>query len=91
MVDVGEIVEHSQVDGEDADLGAAESENWHDGGDGREGCPAEPEETDGQQSAFDAGEVQSPFWRLSHLPTPGRALREFLLVDAQDRADECAD
>ncbi len=43
MVDVREIIEDGEVDGEDANLRASDREDWNDGRVRREGCPAEPE------------------------------------------------
>ncbi len=87
VVNVCEVVEDGEVDGEDANLGTAESKDGNDGRDCRERSPAKPEESDGKQGAFDACEIQPSFWRLGDFPTPLRTPCEFFLVDAQDCAN----
>ena len=59
MVRVGQVVEHGQVDGENAHGGATDGQRGHDVWHGRRGCPAEPEQADGHEGGFNAREVQS--------------------------------
>lgn len=88
VVDVSKIIEDSQINGEDADLGATKGKRGYDPRHAGEGRPAKPEEAEGQEGRFDAGEVEAPFRRCREvLPvTPG----DFFLVDAEDGAEDGA-
>ena len=67
VVRVREVVEHGEVDGEDAHGGAGDGQGGQDPVQRGERGPAEPEEADGHEGAFDAAEVQPAFGRRGHL------------------------
>lgn len=61
MVRIGQVVEGSQVDREDAHGCTADGQRRHDPGYRREGGPSEPEEADGEKNRFNADEVKTSF------------------------------
>ena len=61
-VGVGEVVEHGEIDGEDAEGDAADGEGWDDPVDRGKLGPAEPEEPDGEERALEACGVETAFW-----------------------------
>ena len=92
VVDVGEVVENGEVDGEDADLGAGEGEDGDDPGDGLGGGrrrPAEPEEAERQEGGLDACKVQAALRGGGQFRpvAPG----DLVLVDAEQGGEDGAD
>lgn len=81
MVRIGQVVERSQVDGEDAHCGTANGQSGRDPVDGGERGPAKPEETDGEENRLDADEVETAFGGGGEFPEAGGDL---FLPDAYD-------
>lgn len=63
VIGVRQIVEDSQVDGEDAHGRTAHPQRRHDVRDARIGGPAKPEQANGHERGFNAGKVQPAFCR----------------------------
>lgn len=61
MIGIGEIVEGSKIDGIYTHGSAGDGHGGYDPVNGVEVRPSEPEEADGQESGFDAGEVETAF------------------------------
>lgn len=85
MIRVGKVVERGQIDGKDTHSGTTQGEGWYDPWYGRVGRPSKPEQTDGHEDRFDAGEVETTFRSIGHL---SQSHGQFLLVDAQESGQE---
>lgn len=88
-IGISEVVKHRQVDREDADGRAANCTHRRDPVHAAELGPAEPEEADGQEDGFDAGEVEAALGGGGQFA--GRVAQgELFLVDGDDGGDEGA-
>ena len=104
MIRVGEIVEGREIDAVDTHCGAGDCESGYNPGDGGELGPSEPEETDWEESGFDAGEIEAGLggcevetsdkaavflWMLLSM---GEVVGEkVVLVDGEDCGEDCTD
>lgn len=88
MVRVREVVEHAEVDGEDANRGDAHGDARHHPVDAGRAGPPEHEQPDGHARALDARKVQPALGRVQQLAVLPRNL---LLVDGQHAGDQRAD
>lgn len=87
MIRIGKVVEDGQVDGEDTHGRASDGQCGHDEWDRGVGCPAEPEEADGHEGGFDAGEVQSCFGGCGEEVV---SRGDLVLADAEEGCDDYA-
>lgn len=58
MVHVGQVIEHGEIDDEDAHLGATQRQHGRDPVHARERGPSEPKEPDRQQRGLETGKIQ---------------------------------
>lgn len=88
MVRISQVVEDGEIDGEDAHGGAPDCDCRADPVDVWEGGPAEPEQADGHEDAFEADEVEARFGGAGE---EVEAAGDLFLVDADDGDEEGAD
>lgn len=86
MICVRQVVEHAEIDGENADSSNAHSDSWYNPMNARCTCPAEHEQANGHARAFDASKVQAALGCVDKLSIPAC---DFFLVDGQYGCDQC--
>lgn len=88
MVCIGQIVESSQVNREDAHGRAPNSHGGYNPGHRRERSPAKPEQADGQEDGLDTDEVQPS---LGGRVEPSESCGDLFLPDADEGDQDNAD